>query len=46
MIGSFTNAEANQNTIGGTILISVSELCFDIVLVCSSRAERYHTQNA
>lgn len=46
MPGPLTNVEANQNTIGGTILISVSELCFDIILVCGSQAERYHTQNA
>lgn len=46
MIGPLTDAKANQNTISGTILISVSELCFGIILVCGSQAERYHTQNA
>lgn len=40
-----TNIEANPNTIGGTILISVSELCFDIILVDGSQAERHPTQN-
>lgn len=32
--------------IGGTILISVSELCFDTILGDGSQAERYHTTNA
>lgn len=27
-----TNVEANENTAGGTVLISVSELCFDSIL--------------
>lgn len=40
-----TNIEANPNTISGTILISVSELCFDIILVDGSHAERHPMQN-
>lgn len=34
-----TNMEANQNTIGGIILITVSELCFDKVLCVIHRLE-------
>ena len=40
-----TNIEANPNTIGATILIRVSELCFDIILVDGSQAERHPMQN-